>query len=197
LTKLLVAVLTLAGAQAAGAETAYVTDMLRLGIHQAADASDAAFANLMSGEAVEVQKRAGAYARVKMQDGREGWVKSAFLVAEKPARLRLQEAEAATASLQEQLAAAQAARAKAEQSLAELKQARLTDAHAVQSARESLARISAENETYETRLERYRHSLPLSWVLAALPFAVLLGFAGGGWALDAWIRRRHGGFRIY
>jgi hypothetical protein len=37
-----------------GAETAYVTDMLRLGIHNASDTSDRPFDNLVSGTALEV-----------------------------------------------------------------------------------------------------------------------------------------------
>ena len=57
---------------AALAETAYVTDTLRLGLHQAADASDRPFRNLESGQAMEVLSRTQYYAHVQLPDGTEG-----------------------------------------------------------------------------------------------------------------------------
>ena len=69
----------------AAAETAYVTDNLRLGLHTAEDTSDRAFRFLESGQAMEVLVRDRNYANVRLPDGAEGWVKSAFLVEEKPA----------------------------------------------------------------------------------------------------------------
>lgn len=197
MSRLLLAVAALGLPGAVHAETVYVTDMLRLGIHQASDASDQPFDNLLSGAAVELLERNGGYARVRMADGREGWVKSAFLVRDKPARLVLEEAQAETTSLQQRLAQAETARAKAEQDLSAFKQRTLADTNSSAALRKSLAGTRKENEALETRLERYRHSLPLSWVLAALPLTLVAGFVGGWWWLDASIRRRHGGFRIY
>ena len=69
------------------AETAYVTDNLRLGLHAAEDTSDRAFRFLESGQAMEVLSRNRNYANVRLPDGTEGWVKSAYLVEEKPAKL--------------------------------------------------------------------------------------------------------------
>jgi hypothetical protein len=37
----------------------------------------------------------------------------------------------------------------------------------------------------------------LPWVAAALVVALVAGFVAGLWWLDATIRRRHGGFRVY
>ena len=75
-------------------ETMYVTDLLRLGIHQASDTSDRPFRTLVSGTRVEVLERSTNYALVRLDDGRQGWLKAAYLVADKPARLRLTEIEA-------------------------------------------------------------------------------------------------------
>jgi hypothetical protein len=58
-------------------------------------------------------------------------------------------------------------------------------------------RLQAENEAHEERLESYRHTLPLKWVIPAVVVALLAGFLAGLWWLDALIRRRHGGFRVY
>ena len=51
------------------AETAYVTDNLRLGIHQAEDTSDRAFRMLESGQPLEVLYRDGSYAAVQLPSG--------------------------------------------------------------------------------------------------------------------------------
>ena len=53
----------------AGAETAYVTDNLRLGLHQAADTSDRAFRTLESGQELEILSRDRNYASVRLPDG--------------------------------------------------------------------------------------------------------------------------------
>ena len=62
------------------AETLYVTDILRLGLHHAEDTSDPPFENLVSGAPLEVIEKTSSYAHVRTADGQEGWVKSAYLV---------------------------------------------------------------------------------------------------------------------
>ena len=79
---------------AAMAETAYVTDTLRLGLHQAADTSDRPFRNLESGQEMEVLSRTQYYANVELPDGTRGYVKAGFLVDEKPAKLVVAETRA-------------------------------------------------------------------------------------------------------
>ena len=71
----------------AAADTAYVTDNLRLGLHRAEDTSDRPFRMLDSGQAFEILTRDRLYANVRLPDGTEGWVKTAYLVDEKPAKL--------------------------------------------------------------------------------------------------------------
>ncbi|HUQ50734.1 MAG TPA: TIGR04211 family SH3 domain-containing protein [Gammaproteobacteria bacterium] len=181
----------------AAAETAYVTDSLRLGLHAAPDTSDRPFENLQSGTAVEVLERNPNYARVRLGDGREGWVKATFLVALKPAAARLGELEAEMERLNEAAAAAKTAQATAEQELARYTaelQARTGSAETVQ---ETVERLQQENRAHEQRLEAYRYALPMTWVIPALVVVLVAGFAAGLWWLDALIRRRHGGFRVY
>ena len=79
--------LLLGALQAASAETAYVTDILRLGLHEAQDTSDRPFQTLVSGAELEVLQRVTNFAEVRTTDGRQGWVKSAYLVTDKPAQL--------------------------------------------------------------------------------------------------------------
>src|SRR5690606_41004561 len=86
---------------ASAAETAWVTDNLRLGLHQASDTSDRAFRTLESGQEVEVLSRDRYYAQVRLPDGTVGYVKVAYLVDEKPAVLIVDEARAESQRLRE------------------------------------------------------------------------------------------------
>jgi SH3 domain protein len=184
-------------AAAASAETAYVTDSLRLGIHHTDDTSDRPFANLVSGTPLEVLERDGSYAHVRMPDGQEGWVKSNYLVIEKPAQLRVAELEAELAGLRSEVDHARDARSSAEQELHRLGKQSADSVESSTALQDTLGRLKSENEAYEARLDTYRGSLPLPWVAAALLATLAGGFAAGLWWLDALIRRRHGGFRIY
>ena len=117
---LLTLVIGVAAIGNAAAETAYVTDSLRLGLHAASDTSDRPFENLLSGTAVEVLERNTNYARVKLADGREGWVKAVYLVTEKPAAARVIELESEIDSLEGAVAEAKTAQATAQHELMRL-----------------------------------------------------------------------------
>ena len=186
-----------AWAAGAGAETVYVTDSLRLGIHATQDTSDKPFDNLVSGTAVEVLERDSSFAHVRLPDGREGWVKATFLVADKPAAARIVELEAERGSLETAAAAAKTAQVAAEQQLADFRGELQATTGSSESIKETIARLERENVAYVERLERYRHTLPLVWVFPAVVVALVAGFLVGLWWLDALIRRRHGGFRVY
>jgi len=181
----------------ASAETVYVTDSLRLGIHEAPDTSDKAFDNLVSGTAVEVLERNPSYARVKLADGREGWVKATFLVADKPAAARLQELETAVGSAERAAADAKTAQAGAEHELKSLREQLQATTGSAESIEETIARLERDNAAQVERLESYRRSLPIMWVIPAVVVSLVAGFFVGLWWLDALIRRRHGGFRVY
>jgi hypothetical protein len=152
----------LAAAAAWPQETRYVTDVLELGVHRAADTSDEAFRDLVSGTEVTVLEQGPDFSRVRMADGEEGWVRSLYLTEERPARTEVAELEARVGML--------------EQALAELER---------------------ENQAYFERFESYRGTLPWLWVLGALIVALGGGFLAGYWWLDARIRRRYGGFKVY
>lgn len=179
------------------AQTAYVTDILRLGLHRAEDTSDQPFRNLVSGTELEVLSRTTNYARVRTADGQEGWVKSAYLVDEKPAQLRVAEVEAELAELRQERDRAEHARVSAEQQLAQMNQHADAAAASSDAVEATLNRLKQENAAFEQRLELYRHSIPIPWVLGALGVTLIAGFASGLAWLDYSSRRRHGGFRIY
>ena len=194
------AVLCLAlGSWAGGAcaETVYVTDVLRLGLYAAPDSSDKPVENLVSGTALEVLERDASYAHVRLADGREGWVKATYLVTDKPASARVLELEAEVGGFENAAAAAKSAQTAAEQQLASLRGELQSNTGSAETIKETIARLESENQAQIERLEMYRHTLPLAWVVPAVVVSLVAGFLVGLWWLDALIRRRHGGFRVY
>jgi SH3 domain protein len=152
---------------------------------------------LVSGTELEIIQRVPNFANVRTTDGQTGWVKSAYLVTEKPAQLRVAEVEAEIARLRAELAAAKTAKSDAEQKADQLNRQFAATTNSSSAIQDTLARLKEENETFETQLETYRGALPLTWVAAALVVVLVGGFVAGIWWLDASIRRRHGGFRVY
>jgi len=179
------------------ADTAYVTDILRLGLHEAEDTSDQPFRTLLSGAELEVLRRVPNFALVQTADGQQGWVKSAYLVATKPAQLRVSEVEGALEIMRDELTLAQLAQAAAESQTAQLGRNIRAREDSSDAVLDTLERLKSDTESYEARLEAYRSSVPLSWVAVALAVALAGGFLAGMWCLDVLIRKRHGGFRVY
>lgn len=179
------------------AETAYVTDNLRLGLHRAQDTSDRAFQSLDSGQQLEIISRDRNYAQVELPDGTPGYVKVAYLVFDKPAKLIVAQTEAELQSVRQELDelkrafAAPAATIESLKSQIEQKQLEL-DANTTQ-----LEKASSENESYRRRYEQARFSLPASWVAGAMGVCLLAGFLIALWWTDHRSRKRHGGIRIY
>ena len=190
-------VLLLLARTGAAQETMYVTDILQLGLHQAQDTSDSAFKNIVSGTEVTVLERVPNYARIRTVDGDEGWVRSFYLISEKPAQLRVAEAEAQVAELERQLDATRAERDSVQTDAADLVASAELDIAAAEVSRDALARLQQQNAAYEARMELYRGAIPWPWVIAALAVALGAGFVAGWWWLDASIRRRYGGIRVY
>jgi len=179
------------------AETAYITDNLRLGLHQASDTSDRAFRTLDSGQEVEIISRDRNYANVRLPDGVEGYVKAAYLVFDKPAKLIVAETEAANQQLREELAKAKASFSAPASTIASLEQELAATQAAAQASDERIAELSAQVSEYRERQDRFKYSLPVTWVGGALVVCLLAGFLTGLWWVDRASRKRHGGIRIY
>ncbi len=182
---------------ASAAETAWVTDNLRLGLHQASDTSDRAFRTLESGQEVEVLSRDRYYAQVRLPDGTVGYVKVAYLVDEKPAVLIVDEARAESQRLREELARVRQQFAGPAATIASLEQQLAANETALEDGRKQIAELTEQNARYAARQESFRYSLPITWVGGALAACLFAGFIGGMWWLDYRSRRRHGGLRIY
>ena len=181
----------------AAAETAYVTDNLRLGLHQAEDTSDRAFRMLESGQALEILSRDRNYANVQLPDGVQGYVKAAYLVDEKPAKLIVAETIAERDALVAELEETRQAFAGPAATIQGLKDEAAELTSKLDVAESQIAELQEENANIQGMKERYKGSLPLSWVAGATAVCLIGGFLLGLWWVDRRSRKRHGGIRIY
>lgn len=194
--RLLIGVLALVPLLAA-AETGYITDTLTLGIHRAADTSDRPFRNLQSGQEFEILSRDRFYANVQLPDGTTGWVKSAYIVTDKPAKLIVAETAAERDRLAAELAAAQEAFAEPAAAMNALKTESADLRAELEQGTARVAELEAQNEDYKSRLAQYSNVVPLTWVGGAILICLIGGFLAGLWWVDRQSRKRHGGIRIY
>ena len=179
------------------AETAYVTDRLRLGLHRAEDTSDRSFRTLESGQELEILSQTRNYARVRLPDGTVGYVKLAYLVTEKPAALIVAEAQVESERLQRELDETISQFRGPAAAIGALEQQLTEQKTAVEEGNRRIAELVEQNEDYARRQERYKYNLPASWVIGATSLCLLAGFLAGMWWIDYRSRKRHGGFRIY
>jgi SH3 domain protein len=194
--RLILALLILAPLAAFG-ETAYVTDNLRLGLHANETTSDRAFRMLESGQEMEILTRDRNYANIRLPDGTEGWVKAAYLVDDKPAKLIVAEITAERDALIAELEETRQAFAAPAATIEKLKgEAAEFDAQ-LAAANDRIAELDEENNSIRGLKEQYRGSLPLSWVGIAIGVCLVGGFLLGMWWVDRRSRARHGGIRIY
>jgi SH3 domain protein len=181
----------------AAAETAYITDNLRLGLHQSEDTSDRAFRMLESGQELEIISRDRNYANVRLPDGTSGYVKAAYLVDEKPAKLIVAETSQERDALAAELEETKRAFAGPAATIQTLKDEADALTQKLTNAESEVEILAAENASIQGMKERYKGSLPLSWVGAAIGVCLIGGFLAGLWWVDHSSRKRHGGVRIY
>jgi SH3 domain protein len=188
---------TFAVPAAVHAETAYVTDNLRLGLHQAADTSDRAFRTLESGQTVEILSRDRNYAQVRLPDGEQGYLKAAYLVFEKPAKLIVTETQAENEKLSRELENTKRAFAAPAATIDSLESDVARNKAALDESLAKVQELSKENSRFRRRQSGYKYSMPFSWVAGALGLSLLVGILLGVWIVDYRSRKRHGGVRIY
>jgi len=178
-------------------ETVYVTDNLRLGLYEAEDTSGRPTRMLESGQAMEILSRDRNYANVRLPDASEGWVKSAYLVDDKPAKLIVAELTAERDALQTELQEVNQAFAEPAATIEELKNDALSFASQLAASNARANALEEENASIRGLREQYKGSLPLSWVAIALAVCLITGLLLGMWWVDRQNRIRHGGIRIY
>jgi SH3 domain protein len=193
----LAVILAILAPSAAMAETGYVTDNLRLGLHQAQDTSDRAFRTLDSGQELEIISRDRNYASVRLPDGVEGYVKAAYLVFDKPAKLIVAETQAANDALRQELEENKAAFAAPAATIDALEQQLETSRASAVESTAKVEELTAQLEDARGRQDQFKYSMPITWVGGAMFVCLLGGFLAGLWWVDRASRKRHGGIRIY
>jgi len=179
------------------AETAYVTDTLQLGLHQASDTSDRPFRSLDSGQELEILSRTTYYANVQLPDGTEGYVKAGFLVSNKPAKLIVAEITAERDRYARELEETRRAFAAPAATIDALKEQATDLQTRLDSSEAQVAELGDEAAGLRNRQSQYKHSMPLQWVAGAVGACLVGGFLFGLWWVDYRSRSRHGGIRIY
>ena len=101
---------------AAAAEPAYVTDTVSVAVFSGRELSGDPLERLLSGSLVTVLENAGGKARVRLDSGVEGWMRSSYLTAAVPAAVKLEDALIQLDQVQEALAEANETIAKLEKS---------------------------------------------------------------------------------
>lgn len=107
-------VVLLALAPAAPAEPAYISARLEIGLHESRSPHSAILALLPEGTEIEVIERDARAARVRLADGREGWIAAQYLSSESSAPAELAALRQRLPELEAALASEQAARIEAE-----------------------------------------------------------------------------------
>jgi SH3 domain protein len=178
-------------------ETAYVTDNLRLGLYEAEDTSGRPMQMLESGQAMEVLSRDRNYANVQLPDATEGWVKTAYLVDDKPAKLIVAEITAERDALLAELEETKQAFAAPAATIEALRNDALAFDTQLAESNSRVSALEEENASIRGLKEQYKGSLPLSWVAIAIGVCLIAGILFGTWWVDRQSRQRHGGIRIY
>jgi SH3 domain protein len=179
------------------AETAYVTDNLRLNMYQNADLSGARVDTLVSGQAFEVLSRNAQTALVELEDGRQGYVSAAYMVFDKPARLIVAETQAENDRLTQELTDMRQSFAEPAALVERLQQESADLQATIDSNAARMVELDEKNQAHISRAARYQYSLPYSWVGGAIIVCLIAGFLFGLWWVDRESRKRHGGIRIY
>ena len=179
----------------------FVSDKLVLNVYAEADQSSSRVATIETGDAVDELERAENFVRVRLSDGREGWVGTNYLTDDAPAAVQLRE-------LQRQQKSAQGSDRKAADEIARLKK----DNEALQAQVKELKAAAAapappDDGVLEGAVAETPRTLAATapaqtrgatWIWSLIVvLAAGLAYAAGYQSLARKIRRKFGGLRIY
>ena len=169
------------------AETAYVSDNLRVGVRPEPDNTSAPTGVVKTGMKLEVLDSQQGYLQIKTDDGLIGWIKKIYVIEKAPAIIKLQQSQK-----------------KYDQQAAQMKELQTTIS-ALQSTNSSLTEQVEELKEDRSRLQLLqaksissqqddKNSWPW-WIVALLLFTTGGFFAGMQWSRHQ-VMKRLGGLRI-
>ena len=196
-------------------EFAYVTDSLQLRVYSSASADSDVLQTIDSGDSLEVLATQDGFSQVTTYDGTVGWVKSAFLVEEPPAKLlyysvseKNKELEAEIESLKNgvqdiatitnnesetnKISELQIALAK-EQEINQKLQEQIADSGSTQTIKVTTASSPSQVGVSKIRLD-YENK---KWILIGLPLGLIIAGFLLGVKLSSWrMKKRLHGFSL-
>lgn len=205
---------------------AHITDKLVVGLYPDQKLQGEPKQLLTSGTPIEVLKRGKGVVEVRLADDTRGWIEARYVSEEKPAAMKLLEAQAELRRLKRDLKGQDVGKSPAPvKNLPSVEQvhaglalneakARITELEAALTQLPKLRAAAKERDELKARLAKLRKLLGVkaeTTVVAGgseapfweryLPWLVaaglaLLGFAAGIVFIDYRIRRRYGGFRL-
>jgi len=188
--------------QQAPVQRLFVSDQLVLNVYEQPDQGSGRVATLETGDSVDELAREGSFIRVRLADGREGWVGSSYLTTDAPAAVRLRELQ------QGQRAAVQGAEKKAAEEIARLKkeaaglQAELNQLKASATVDDATSEPSI-SQPVQDQTAQLAAVTPAEasggfwwWSLGVL-LALGLGFFAGYQSLASRLRKKFGGLKVY
>lgn len=181
----------------------FVSDKLVLNVYSEADQGSSRVATIQTGEAVAELERSANMVRVRLEDGREGWVGANYLTSDPPAATRLRELQ------RERKAATRGSDKEFTEEIAKLKkqnatlQARVNELQSRPPAPVAppVTQVMAANAS-EVMNEPQPLTAPSSagiqwgWMFAAIVTGAL-GFASGYQTLARRLRKKFGGLKLY
>ncbi len=202
--KILVFISVFGFVSVSSAEVAFVTDELLLGLFANENATGKRLKSLQSGEQLEVVQRTSSYAKVRTPDGVTGWVKAAYIVTEKPAKLRVSELErdnqALTKALQEVKQKLAQPEAIAAEEKAALRSQLERREQQLGNANQAVAKLTEELQDTRLELIKYKpteHEIdPRWWYLLGGSLVFFVGIFMGMRIVEKRVRKRLSGFRL-
>lgn len=180
----------------------FVSDKLVLNVYAEADQSSSRVATIETGDAVDELERAENFARVRLQDGREGWVGINYLTDDAPAVVQLRDLQ------RQQKSAAQGADKKATDEIARLKkESEALQAQVKQLKAAAAAPAPPDDGVLEGAVAETPRTLAAAtpadtrgalWIWPTIVvLAGGLAYAAGYQSLARRLRKKFGGLRIY
>lgn len=179
----------------------FVSDKLVLNVYAEADQSGSRIATIETGDAVDELERDQSFVRIRLQDGREGWVGANYLTSDAPAVVQLRELQ------RQQKSATQSSDKKSADEIARLKkegealQAQVKQLKAAAAAASAVADDGVLEGASPTPQQPAAVAPPASgaawtWSLVVV-LAAGLAYAAGYQTLARRIRKKFGGLRVY
>jgi len=175
----------------------YVTDLLRLNLHEGPKSQGEVIKTIISGDSLTIIERQPGYAKVKTADNVIGWTKSAYLVTEQPPRLIVTKMERQLSKAKKLIKKSNTDMQSALGNAEKYQKLLLENESKTGKQLKQLEKLKLQNKEFELSMTDYESSVPLSAYLISILVFFIIGAGIGWYIIDYRIRKRHGGFRLY